>query len=151
MGKFNGKFVKYSKVELPEFSKHLPCSRQLIEISQNFGENNQAEHPSESKIIDSGIFQLQTIDVEGIKLNLFFDSGCGDIVAKRSAIKKLKRIGRAKQILSGPVTISGVGNQKSSCHDGVQHSITLGWRGECRYKGIMHVQSNYLFSSIPPV
>ena len=82
----------------------------MIEISQNFGENNQAGHPSESNIIDSGIFQLQTIDVEGIKLNLFFDSGCEDIVAK--------------QILSGRVTISGVGNQKSVCHDGV-YSIRL--------------------------
>ena len=46
------------------------------------------------------------------------------MVTKRYAIEKLKRIGCAKQILSGPVTISGVGNQKSGCHDGV-YSIRL--------------------------
>ena len=62
LGKFNEKFIKYSKVELPEFSRHLPCSRQLIEIAENFGKNNQAGHASESNTIDSGIFQLQTID-----------------------------------------------------------------------------------------
>ena len=90
-------------MELPEFNKHLPCSRQLIEISENLEKNNQAGHPSESNIIDSNIFHLQSIDVEGIKLNLFFDSGCGDMVTKRSATEKLKRIGCAKQILSGPL------------------------------------------------
>ena len=39
--------------------------------------------------------------------------------AKRSAIEKLERIGHAKQVLSGPITISRVGDQKSVCHDEV--------------------------------
>ena len=38
-------------VELPEFSKHLPCSRQLIKVSENFEKNNQAVHPNESNIM----------------------------------------------------------------------------------------------------
>ena len=87
LDKFKEKFIKYSKVKLPEYSKHLPCSRQLMEISETLQRNNQTGHLSESDIMDSGICQIQTIDVEGIKLNLFFDSGCGDMVAKRSVIE----------------------------------------------------------------
>ena len=48
------------------------------------------------------IFQLQTFEVDGIQLNLFSDSGCGDVVIKKSAIDKLIVVGRAKQIVSGP-------------------------------------------------
>ena len=47
LGKFNEKFIKYIKVELPEFCSHLPYSRQLIGISENLGKNNPARHPSE--------------------------------------------------------------------------------------------------------
>ena len=34
----------------------------------------------EPDVTESGIFQLQRIDVEGVKLNLIFEDGCGDIV-----------------------------------------------------------------------
>ena len=69
-------------------------------------------------ILRCAIFQLQTIDVDGIKLNLFFDRGCGDIVIKKSAIDKLVGIGRAKQIVSGPLEITGIGDQTSVSDDG---------------------------------
>ena len=64
-------------------------------------------------ITECAIFQLQTIEIEGIKFNLFFDSGCGDILIKKSAVVKLEKMGRAKQILSGPLEITGVGEKKS--------------------------------------
>ena len=35
-------------------------------------------HSDESDITESAIFLLQTIQIDDIKLNLFFDSGCGD-------------------------------------------------------------------------
>ena len=53
---------------------------------------------------------------------MFFDSSYGDI--KKSAIDKLVGIGRAKQIVSGPLEIMGVGDQKSFSDDGF-YSVCL--------------------------
>ena len=78
----------------------------------------------EPVVTESDIFQLQGIDVEGVKLNLYFDDGCGDIVVKKSAIEKLISIGRAKQIIPGPIIMAGVGDQITVCNEGV-YSICL--------------------------
>ena len=43
----------------------------------------------------SGIFMLQTIVVGNTKLRLFYDTGCGDIVIKKSTVDALSRVGRA--------------------------------------------------------
>ena len=75
-------------------------------------------------IKESAIFLLQTIDVGGVKINIFFDNGCKGLVIKKSAADKLAEIGRAKQIFSGPLDITGVGDKKSVSEDGV-YSICL--------------------------
>ena len=64
------------------------------------------------------IFQLQTIHVDGIRLNLFFDSGCGDMVVKKSTLDRLVGVGRAKQVISGQLVITG-GGKKSVSKDGM--------------------------------
>ena len=56
---------------------------------------------------------LQTIAVNGHSLNLFFDSGCGDMVSKKLPTDYLKKLGQANLELSGP--IGWVGEQKSTC------------------------------------
>ena len=58
------------------------------------------------------IFMFQSIKVNGIKLCLFFDSGCGDIVVKKSAIDLLSKVGRAVPLVSNPITMYGVGGKK---------------------------------------
>ena len=73
---------------------------------------------------DSAIFMLQTIDVEGKHLNVFYDTGCGDVVIKKSAIDVLLTLGRAKLEIPGPITLSGVGDHKSVCEYGI-YSIRL--------------------------
>ena len=75
-------------------------------------------------IKESAIFQLQKIDVEGLTLNVFFDSGCGDMIIKKSAVEQLANVGRAKQVLAGPFEITGVGNRTTVCEEGV-YSISL--------------------------
>ena len=74
---------------------------------------------SEPEITECPIFQLQTIEVDGIKINLFFDSGCGDMIIKKTVLDKLKSAGRAKQIIPGPMVITGVGDQKTVSVDGM--------------------------------
>ena len=76
----------------------------------------------------SAIFMLQTIIVDGVTLRLFFDTGCGDIVVKKSAMDALKRIGRAQLEIPGPIGMSGVGDQKSSSEYGV-YSVVLPLKG----------------------
>ena len=50
-----------------------------------------------SNVEDSSIFAFQIIDVAGLKLNLFYDSGCGDLVVSKEAADMLQEIRRAKQ------------------------------------------------------
>ena len=36
---------------------------------------------------DSSIFAFQTIDVEGLLLKIFYDSGCGDLVVTKESVQ----------------------------------------------------------------
>ena len=49
---------------------------------------------------------LQQISITGHTFNLFYDSGCGALVCKKSAIDKLMSIVRAKQEKPGPIVLS---------------------------------------------
>ena len=66
----------------------------VVNQSLNIYDNYQ----SEPDFTECTIFQLQTIDVDGIRLNLFFDSGCVDMVVKKSALDRLVGVGQAKQV-----------------------------------------------------
>ena len=57
-------------------------------------------------------------EVEDQFLNLFFDSGCGDMVIRKSAVDMLMESGQAELWASGPITYSGVGD-KSLCTHGL--------------------------------
>ena len=50
------------------------------------GASNIINSKTEADTLDNAIFILQTIEIEGHKFNLFFDSGCGDMVTKKSAL-----------------------------------------------------------------
>ena len=77
-----------------------------------------------SDVNDSALFMLQTINVEDISLNIFYDSGCGDIVIKKSAVDALIRAGRAELQIPGPIPLKGVGDTVVWCEHGV-YSIRL--------------------------
>ena len=50
---------------------------------------------------------------------IIYDSGCGDLVCRKLAIDKLITLGRANRVLPGPITLSGVGDKKTGCQEGV--------------------------------
>ena len=84
----------------------------------------QSSLPSDNDMIipdvqDAAIFALQTIKVGDCRLNLFFDSGCSDVVIKKSAVDKLVEMGRAKNEIAGPLPLTGVGGHESVCEHGV--------------------------------
>ena len=66
----------------------------------------------------------KTIKVNGRSLNLFFASGCGDMVIKKSAIDYLQKLARANLEMSGQIEFTGVDEQKSTCKHGA-YSIRL--------------------------
>ena len=79
---------------------------------------------NDGMVKDHGIFMLQTINIQGYLFNVFYDSGCGDLVCKKSAIDTSISLGKASQEFPGPITISGVGDNKTICNDGV-YKISL--------------------------
>ena len=53
---------------------------------------------------------IQRIKVNDQEFNMFFDSGCSNMVIRHEAVLRLGN--RAKQELKGPISIGGVGNLK---------------------------------------
>ena len=111
--KFKDKFIKNCKVTFPQWSKGISCFSKTIDAAKTKEPTSIfANLQNEPDITEIAIFQLQTIEIEGARSNLFFDSGYGDMVMRKLTIDKLVGIGRAEQILPGPIEISGVGDQK---------------------------------------
>ena len=125
VAKFIEKFITSCQFPIPPSSRNISCFTSIVCVAKPLSSGNVFDGlVTEPEIVESAIFQLQTIVVGGISLKLFFDNGCGDMVVKRAAVEKLGQVGRAKQIREGPIDLSGVGDQKSICHDGV-YSICL--------------------------
>ena len=121
LAQFKEKFIENCKTPLPPFSRQISCFSDIVGISKFPGQhlNTFNDFLIDPDITESAIFQLQTIKILGVKLNLFFDSGCGDMIVKKSAVEKLAAFGRAKQIVSQPIVLSGVGDQTFVCNEGV--------------------------------
>jgi hypothetical protein len=124
--KFKEKFIQNCKFPLPECSKNIACfsgtvlvNRPLPSADSKFGDLD-----CQPDVVEHAIFQFQTIKVGDVTLRLFFDTGCGDMVIRKSAADKLATIGRAIQVLKGPLNLTGVGDHQSVCQDGL-YSICL--------------------------
>ena len=93
------------------FSKNISCYSEIVGIisvsKALFGRS--ATSSIEADVCDNAIFMLQSIELEGQLLNLFFDNGCGDMVIKKSAADFLVKTGKARKEFPGPITLSGVG------------------------------------------
>ena len=57
-------------------------------------------------IADRAIYQLQTIQIDDQRYNLFFDSGCGDFVSRYGVVQSLGS--RPEQDYSGIIQLGGV-------------------------------------------
>ena len=90
---------------LPAFSKEIKLS-----FHAHHGEPSKRQQHSndESVIQDNAIYQLQTIKVNNERFTMFYDSGCGDVVSRFQAIKRLGT--SAVQEHPGPIFLGGVGD-----------------------------------------
>ena len=110
--KFKEKFIR-SNSSLPSFSLNISCITLPVNFTNTSNEVWFGGLNSKPDVQDCAIFMFQTIFVSGVRLNIFFDNGCGDLVVKKSAVDKLLKLGRAKLAIPGPLQITGVGDQKS--------------------------------------
>ena len=53
------------------------------------------------EVTENAIFKLQIIEFSGVKLNIFYDCGCRDMIVLKSAVEKLIAINREKQGKTG--------------------------------------------------
>ena len=65
---------------------------------------------------------LQTIEVKDNRYTLFYDSGCGDFVSRKSAIDRIGDY--AKLEYDGPVQLGGVGGISTESQNGI-YAVTL--------------------------
>ena len=117
--KFKERFIQKCPVTLPDFCKKLSLFSGLAYHSTGANPKITFGFPNEVSDVQSrAIFLRQQISVGGVKLSILFDNGCGKSVLKKSAVDKLKAIGRAKQTLPGPLELIGVGDKRTSSEHG---------------------------------
>ena len=106
------------KSSIPEFSKQIKLNFHCDSLSQVYKSDLSCDL-EDSEVIESSIYILQTIQVEDRKLNIFFDSGCGDLVRRKEAVMELEELGKACLLIPGPVVLGGVGDVKTESQDGI--------------------------------
>ena len=80
---------------------------------------------------------LQTIEIDGKRFNLFFDSGCGDLVSRKGAVFSLEKMGRASREIIRSLVLSGVGDHKTvSTHGIYRVSIPTHDGNDCNISGL---------------
>ena len=130
---------------LEEYKKYCIEDGGFKEFTINIGISLHVNDESSYKALtkagidteDEAIYMFQTIQVGHIRLNLFFDGGCSDMVITKSAVDKLMGMNKAENLLEGPLILSGVGDLKSVCpHGRFQISIPLHNGNEAKLSGI---------------
>ena len=79
---YKSRCILKQKANLPEYSKEIKLS---FHASNSIHINNKLQQTihstqSASDVQDKAIYILQTIDVNNQQYNIFYDSGCGDMV-----------------------------------------------------------------------
>ena len=89
-------------------SNQLPIHAKEISISFHAAfPSKPAASSGEDSVTDRGIYLLQTINVDGKRINIFYDNGCSDLIIKHSVITALGN--HATQTSSKRIQIGGVG------------------------------------------
>ena len=106
------------KSPVPDFSKQIKLSFHCDKPNQ-VHESHLVNLFDEDEVTDSSVYILQTIQITDKRFNLFFDSGCGDLVCRKEAISELEELGKANLIVPGPITLGGVGDLTTKSPHGV--------------------------------
>ena len=103
--------LKY--LDLPDYSKEIKLSFHISNSIHNSNKINQPIYSADTTaaLHDKAIYILQTIDVNHQQYNIFYDTGCRDMVSRYSAMKRLGK--GTKREYKGPVQLRGVREVKT--------------------------------------
>ena len=114
---YKDKCIIGANVSHADFSKNIAIFHVEAKLFK-VGPHSEAEETR-------AVYMLQTILVGNERLRIFFDTGCYDMVVKKKAVDLfLAKLGLAKNIVEGPIILSGVGDHKSVTDHG-RFQITL--------------------------
>ena len=134
------------KVDIQDFSKNIQLSFHVNYQTSSYQQSYKSNDVNQ--IEESAVYILQTISIDGKRYNLFFDSGCGDLVCRYKAIQSINQ--RATQEIKGPLTIGGVGNIKTvSTHGIFSVKLPLHNGQEANMSGICLEQITNTFPKYP--
>ena len=111
---------------LPDYSKNIKLSFHCL---ASYMAKETGDAAEEDEIVDATIYTLQTIKIGGasgedISLNMFYDSGCEDSCSSKQGVDKLSKVGRATQVVPGPINLRGVSDIVTVSEHGV-YKVTL--------------------------
>ena len=104
--KYKSKCILRQKVDLPQYAKDIKLSFHASYKNQ-MSSQSKDQKSTDANLDDKAIYILQTIKVNSQQFTIFYDTGCGDMVSKHSAIKRLGN--KAKLECKGPIKLGGVG------------------------------------------
>lgn len=130
---YKAKYITFADSPHRDFSKNMTSFH--VEYDASFYEAEIDDGEGESN--EMAMYLLQTIKIGEHNYNLFYDNGCGDMVCKSDAVRKLTDLNRAKQVVKGPLILTGVNEQKSVCEMGrYQLDLPLSNGKNARVRGI---------------
>ena len=121
---YKNEFILSGSAKFEHFSRDVSISLHADSGCLRDENGGNLSAMEKSKKEEHVIFMFQTIEIENEKFNIFYDSGCGDLCVSRTAVDRLIKLNRAKQVAKGPLIIARVGDVKSVCEDGA-YCITL--------------------------
>ena len=104
--KFKVRFVQNCPVPLPNFVKSLSLFNGTTGCQDSARAAVTFGFPREIPDVENrAIFLRQKITIGGRTFVALFDNACGKLVAKDSVVEALKSMGRAKQLVEGPLDL----------------------------------------------
>ena len=122
--KYKKENIDSIKTPLADFTKQIKLSFHCNKTSHAC-KSNMDEQFDGSEVMDSSVYILQTIQIKDRKFNIFFDGGCSELVCRKEGISELQKLGKASQLVPGPVALGGVGNLKVESPHGIYKLICL--------------------------
>ena len=115
---------KYKTEVMEHLTPNMESFSRQIKICNYNVKGPQCSLPANSVVSRSNkdgpaVFKLQTLNVGGYLFKILYDDGCGDLVIKESAMEILRKLGRARQLLKGPLLLYGVSGMEAKSNAGV--------------------------------
>ena len=109
---------KYKNVVMEHLISNMESFSRLIKIcncNMNGHEASLSAYDNVSRSNKDGpaVFKLQTFNIGGYLFNILYDDACGDLVIKETAMEILKKLGRARQLLKGPLFLYRVSGMEA--------------------------------------